>query len=188
MFHEDCMSAAEHRWEILAFWWVFLAFHRRKGKEKEKVMLTPFMQVGGLHRAARGCLLSHLLPLPLVLDLVLRFWRFEAVAIWMRFAAIWTRSETYCELKTLLKKTERANPCELKMGVANSIRAICIWKETWQWNWGEISKTCEPNRIHSANRIRWGEAFLLTVGVCLLTVEFLCLQSFELLIRSTFPL
>ena len=33
-----------------------------------------------------------------------------------------------------------------------------------------------------------GEAFLLTVGAILLTVELLCLQSLKALIRRTFPL
>ena len=33
-----------------------------------------------------------------------------------------------------------------------------------------------------------GEAFLLTVGAFLLTVEVLCLQSLKALIRRTFPL
>ena len=33
-----------------------------------------------------------------------------------------------------------------------------------------------------------GEVVLLTVGVLLLTVELLCLQSFEVLLRRTFPL
>ena len=33
-----------------------------------------------------------------------------------------------------------------------------------------------------------GEAFLLTVGVLLLTVKLLCLQSLKVLIRRTFPL
>ena len=33
-----------------------------------------------------------------------------------------------------------------------------------------------------------GEAFLLTVGAFLLTIELLCLQSFEVLVRHTFPL
>ena len=32
-----------------------------------------------------------------------------------------------------------------------------------------------------------GEAFLLTVGACLLTVKLLCLQSLKALIRRTFP-
>ena len=32
-----------------------------------------------------------------------------------------------------------------------------------------------------------GEALVLTVGALLLTVELLCLQLVELLIRSTFP-
>ena len=36
--------------------------------------------------------------------------------------------------------------------------------------------------------INCGEAFLLTVGVMWLTVELLCLQSLELLLRRTFPL
>ena len=33
-----------------------------------------------------------------------------------------------------------------------------------------------------------GEAFLLTVGACLLTVKLLGLQSLKALIRRTFPL
>ena len=33
-----------------------------------------------------------------------------------------------------------------------------------------------------------GEVFFLTVGVFLLTVELLCLQSIEVLVSSTFPL
>ena len=33
-----------------------------------------------------------------------------------------------------------------------------------------------------------GEAFLLTAGAFLLTVELLCLQSLKALIRRTFPL
>ena len=36
--------------------------------------------------------------------------------------------------------------------------------------------------------IRWGGAFLLTVGAFLPTVELLCLQSLKALIRRTFPL
>ena len=33
----------------------------------------------------------------------------------------------------------------------------------------------------------WGGAVLLTIGVCLLTVELFCLKFVEVLIRHTFP-
>ena len=41
-----------------------------------------------------------------------------------KLAAIRTRSETYCELKTLVTNQRGRNSCKLRRGVANSIRAI----------------------------------------------------------------
>ena len=47
----------------------------------------------------------------------------------------------------------------------------------------------EPSsRPQPQYRIKLGEAFLLTVGAFLLTVQLLCLQSLKALIRHTFPL
>ena len=58
-----------------------------------------------------------------------------------------------------------------------------------------ISVACVDSRFdlrHKRPRIlgseKKGEAFLLTVGVFLLTVELLSLQSVEVLLRHTFPL
>ena len=46
----------------------------------------------------------------------------------------------------------------------------------------------EKITVFSSNWFESGEGFLLTVGVLLLTVELLCLQSVEALFRHTFPL